>query len=548
MPTVWEPTPRQAEFLSLPDSVFEGLYGGAAGGGKTDTLLYLPLARQFYNHPRFKGLLLRRTFPELDREMIPRSRDFYSQAGATYKDQKKRWEWPHGSMLQFGHCENESDVKNYDTSEYNYLAFDELTSFTEYQYLYLSMSRVRSATADLPAIVRSGTNPGGVSHNFCRTRFVAPAREGGVILREQRKINGVLTEIKRIFIPSKVTDNKYILQNDPNYINRLHQLPEAERAAKLYGDWWIFSGQVFDEWRISPLSDEPANACHVIPEFRIPQYWPRILAIDWGFSAMTCAGWYAINPCPTPEHPAKIIKYREYVAKKTKISSWATDIRRLSSGEELIDVVLDPSAWTSRGEEEDIVTLVAKHLGRTPRKAVNARIAGKLLLQELLRWKARPPRYVPQEGFDVSEYERLHRVLGDKAADEYAALFRPEAPESFLPQFQVFECCTKTIETIPLCIYDTKNRPEDVQEFDGDDPYDETRYGLQACQHYLDFGVQEHDHAAEVSKVCSQLEQSGSMTQFYINMSNLEARQAKASRGLRRIHGNPRFKHSNMRY
>src|ERR1700694_2363421 len=93
----WKPTARQEALLSIPDTVFEALYGGAAGGGKTETLLVLPLVkkdkkdRPLYEHPKFKMLYLRRTFPELDQEVIPRSRSFYAATGASYKDQKKRW-------------------------------------------------------------------------------------------------------------------------------------------------------------------------------------------------------------------------------------------------------------------------------------------------------------------------------------------------------------------------------------------------------------------------------------------------------------------------
>jgi hypothetical protein len=545
MPKIWEPTPRQAEFLQLPDSIFEALYGGSAGGGKTDTLLYLPLARKFHEHPKYKGIILRRTFPELESEVILRSRDFYSQAGGTYKDAKRRWEFPSGAIQQFGHCEHEKDVTKYDSSEYNYVAWDESTSFTEFQYLYLSMSRCRSSSADLPAIVRGGTNPGGVSHNFFRQRFVAPARQGGVILRERRLINGVESEIKRIFIPSSLRDNKYLLAADPNYINRLAQLPEAERRAKLDGDWWIFSGQVFDEWRIQSLSDEPSNARHVIEPFQIPSYWPRLLAIDWGYSAMTCAGWYTINPCPTKERPAKFIKYREYTAKKTKISTWATDLRRLSASEDLIDVVLDPSAWSSRGDELTVAEQFAQYFGRAARKATNDRIGGKLLLQELLRWKPRPARYVPPEGFDEEVYIQILRLRGEQVAEEYKALFQPEPPEPFLPQFQVFNTCEKTIETIPVCVYD-KDHKEDVAEFSGDDPYDETRYGTQACHHYTEVGQAEHARAAAVEGVCSRREHGGSLTQFYIDMANLEARDSRASKAVQIFHRNRRLKHANF--
>lgn len=533
---IWKPTKRQSDFLSLPDSIFEAMYGGAAGGGKTDTLMMLPLVRQFHNYPRFKMLFLRRTFPELDSEVIPRSKEFYNAAGFNpYQDQKKRWTHPSGAIIQFGHCEHEKDVAKYDTSEYNTIAFDELTSFTEYQYMYLTMSRCRSSDPNLPAIVRSGTNPGNIGHGFVRKRFVEPARDGYTLLRERRTFHGQVTELKRIFIPSKAQDNDYLMAADPNYINRLNALPEAERAAKLYGDWWTFSGQVFEDFRERPFPDEPDNAVHVVPPFQIPSYWPIVLAIDWGYRAVCCVGWYAINPVPSEKYPAKVYKIREYVCQKTKIAVWATDIRRIGGDPaSYADVVLDPSAWQDRGQESLICDEFTSFFGRAPRKATNNRVGGVQLLHEYFRWKPRPPRYVPQEGFDPDLALKILRIKGPEARDEYIKLFQPEEPEGFLPKFQIFNTCTETIKAIPLCVAD-KDHPEDVAEFDGDDPYDETRYGIQACLHYLDGGRSEYEQTVAVAKQEEQLQRTGNVTQFYINMANLEAREHRASRGVRRF-------------
>src|ERR1700679_2248941 len=102
----WQPNKRQEDFFSIPDTIFEALYGGAAGGGKTEGLLMLDLAKKtkegkpLYTHPRFKSLYLRRTFPELDNEVIPRSREFYEPTGAKYNEAKKRWTWPSGAIAQ----------------------------------------------------------------------------------------------------------------------------------------------------------------------------------------------------------------------------------------------------------------------------------------------------------------------------------------------------------------------------------------------------------------------------------------------------------------
>lgn len=551
---VWKPTQRQSDFISLPDTIFEALYGGAAGGGKTETLEMLPVVKKtktgtpLYEHSRFKMLYLRRTFPELDSEVIPRSKDLYPNFGfQSYQDQKKRWTHPSGAIIQFGHCEHEKDVKKYDTAEYNIIAFDEATSFTPYQYEYLTFSRCRSSSADLPAIVRAGTNPGNIGHGYFRDRFVKPHRDGNVVLRETRTIKGQSQTLLRIYIPSKATDNTYLMQADPDYINRLNRLPEAERAAKADGDWWTFSGQVFDDWRIEPFPDEPANARHVCSPFRIPEYWPKVISIDWGFNAMTICGWYAINPCPSGKYPAKIYKYREYSCKKTKIATWASDIRRLSGNEQYTDIVLDPSAWGDRGDEKTIAEQFEQYSEFRPRRADNNRVSGKLLIQDLIRWRPRPARYIPQEGFDMELYSKINRMSGPKASEEYAAMFREEDPEEFLPKFQVFDTCEETIKAIPLCVYD-KNRVEDVAEFEGDDPYDETRYGLKACQLYLDGGLEEHKRLQEQARICSQLEQTGNINHFYMRMANLEAKEIKENQPAKRFHMgiSRRFRHANF--
>jgi len=332
---------------------------------------------------------------------------------------------------------------------------------------------------------------------------------------------------------------------DPDYINRLNRLPAAERAAKADGDWWTFSGQVFDDWRVEPFPDEPDCAKHICDEFRIPDYWPKVLSIDWGYTAMTIAGWYAINPLPSSKYPAKIYKYREYSCKKTKITTWASDIRRLCGSETITDTVLDPSAWGDRGDELTIAEQFFRSSGIQPRKADNGRVSGKLLMQDLLRWKSRPPRYVPQEGFDPDLAMKISRMSGPKAYDEYCNLFSPEEPEKFLPQFQVFPSCTETIKTIPLCVYD-KNNPEDVAEFEGDDPYDETRYGLKACQFYLEGGLEQMKSASERSRICSDYEQTGNANHFYMQMANLDAKESVGQKAIKKFHKSRLFRHANF--
>jgi hypothetical protein len=527
----WRPTKRQEDFLSVPDSVFEVMFGGAAGGGKSESLLLLPIVREFYKNSDFKALILRRTYPELERELIIRSQEYYPPTGAVYNEAKKRWHWPSfGSYIQFGYAEHEKDVRAYDTAEYSLIEFDELTSFTEFQYKYLAFSRCRTkADSGLPAIVRSGTNPGNVGHGFVRSRFVEPAPHGYTIIKERFGDK----HISRIYIPAKATDNPHV---DPDYILRLQMLPEAERLAKLEGDWWTFTGQVFDDWRIMPFADEPANAQHVIRPFPVPDWWPRLLAIDWGFAAKLWAGWAAISP------QRRIYLYHEYACTKTKISTWATDLKRITDFEcpnGLVDLVLDPSAWHHRGDEQTIAEQFKQYFGREARKADNDRIGGKLLLQELLRWRPRPQtRNASGEEFDLEKAEWIRRNRGTGMYQEYVARFLPDTPEDNIPILQVFDTCEEFTKTIPLCVYNDITKPglnkEDVAEFNGDDPYDGGRYLLKACIRYLDSAVSEGEARKEVEHACNNLDKTGDMTSFYIKMANIDARMSRRGRPLRR--------------
>lgn len=521
---VWKPTPKQEEFLSLPDTIFEAMFGGSAGGGKSEVLMMQPLCRGWHQEPRFKGILFRRTYPELEKELILRSHAYYKPAGGRYNDQKKRWQFPSGAIMQFGYAQHEKDVRDYDTTEYNYMGFDEATSFTEFMYMYLAFTRVRSSDSRLPAIVRSATNPGNIGHHFFRTRFVDPCKDGSVVLREKRVIDGVERILDRIFIKSLVTDNEHILKNDPTYQYRMSSLPEAEKAAKLYGDWYTFEGQVFEDFRDNKerqrFSDEPEYAVHVVEPFTIPYYWPRVLSVDWGYAANNICGFYAINPSPSEKFRAKIYKYRELVRTKTKISVWANELREVvqNNNETFVDLVLDSSAWGNRGDEETLAEQIIHHSGLNFRKSDKDRISGKQLLQEYLRWKMISTEQ-PLEAYSSLLAADITHRLGQKGLAQYLQRFQPQAVDTFLPKFQIFDTCKETIKTIPLCVY-SKTNAEDVEEFVGDDAYDETRYGLKACQNFLEFGKRDHEKLAKEAAIEAKLASTGNYTEYYIKMAS----------------------------
>lgn len=513
---VWKPFARQEEFIHIPFSVFEAFYGGAVGGGKSELLLMLPIIYGWHLNPRFKGVIFRRTFPELEESLIPRSRELYEAAGGVYNATNHVWTFPdptgsvkHGATIRFSYLDTNDDARSHDTAEYHYIAFDELTHFTEFMYTYM-ISRIRTTDPTLPPIIRSASNPGNIGHSWVRKRFVEPCVAGNVL------IYNTLTKSHSIFIPAKAADNPHLAENDPNYLNRLANLPEADRKAKVDGDWWAFEGQVFIEFREKKLFHEPENAIHVIEPFQIYSWWPKVISIDWGFKAITWVGWFAVSP------DGRAFLYREYSAQKTNISVWGVDIARLSLQDENIqDIRLDPSAWQNRGEELNIAQQIMQATGFDCKQAENDRVGGKLLLHEMLRWKDKPPRYIPREGYQQTTFDRLVRIHSLTIAKEYQKLFLPEPPERNIPRLQIFNTCPKVIAAIQSATYDEK-RPEDVKEWEGDDPYDGLRYGLKAIDNYTSESSDSYKRLAKTEAIVNEFARTSDATRFYRKMEHLE--------------------------
>jgi predicted phage terminase large subunit-like protein len=246
-PVAWKPNPGpQERFLS--SGAYEALYGGAAGGGKTEALVMGVL--RWLEEATFRALILRRTYPELVRDIIPLSWEHYPNHGGRYNKSEKTWRFPSGAAVEFGHVEHEDDVHGYQGLEAQYLAFDELTSFTEKQYLYLT-SRLRSSKG-IPVRIRSATNPGGVGHEWVFKRWspwLDPSSEvkaepGQVLYYRNTDAGAEWCErgvgtLGRVFVPAKIADNPHIADNDPDYANRLRGLDRVTRGQLLDGNWLI---------------------------------------------------------------------------------------------------------------------------------------------------------------------------------------------------------------------------------------------------------------------------------------------------------------------
>lgn len=259
-------TKKQQKFID--SEAFETLFGGAAGGGKsygqlTDALLYA------LKYAKSKQIIFRSTFADLEKSLIRVSLEMYPQTIASYNSSKHTWKFANGSIIDFGYIQYENDVYQYQSAEYDVIRFDELTHFTEFMYVYM-ISRCRGANP-YPKKIKSSTNPGGVGHTWVKDRFIDIGEPN--IIHECQLLPDSPKKSTRIFIPSLVEDNIFMLEYDPEYVDRLDALPEKERQALKYGNWDIHDGMFFPEFN---------RRIHVIEPFIIPDNWDRYIALDYG--------------------------------------------------------------------------------------------------------------------------------------------------------------------------------------------------------------------------------------------------------------------------
>jgi Terminase large subunit, T4likevirus-type, N-terminal len=476
---VWEPQPGpQTSLLSCP--IFEVLFGGARGGGKTDAMLgdFASHAAEFGEYAI--GLCVRRERTQL-MEMIERSKQMYAPLGARFKEQDKMWRFKGGGRLTFAYLENDADAEAYQGHSYSRVYVEEMGNFPRPEPILKLMATLRSPVASVRVGFRATANPGGPGHLWIRQRYIDPAPKGMTVLYDRYKnpFTNEETPIERVYIPSRVTDNKYC--NTGQYIAQL-QLSAGKRLlhAWLYGDWSIIEGAFFEEW------DENK---HIIRPFIIPEHWTRFVSADWGSAHPFSIGWWAVVPGDeaSMDSPLKItsgrqvfsgreykgglpagaiVRYREWYGSanhnNTGLKLHAEEVAagivereryepRYDSGRARIAYrVIDPDACKDKGGPT-----ISERMGAAPNyvfwsPADNSRVGKRGALG----------------GWDAVRGRLKGKPIGGKNSD---------GSPCYVPMLYVFDTCVDTIRCLPVAQHDPDN-PEDIMECE-DHVLDDIRYG-----------------------------------------------------------------------
>jgi hypothetical protein len=426
---IWAPQPGPQKLLidcPLPEIFF----GGSRGGGKTDGVLgkFALKGKRYGKH--FNAVFFRKEMPQQD-DLVERAKEIYLPLGARWQDQRKAFNMPQGGRVRFRPLETRADAEKYQGQNLTDAAVEEAGNYSDPSPIDRLFGVLRSAKGVPTQLILTG-NPGGPGQGWIKQRYIDPAPMGLKVI-ERPLPNGSIH--RYVYIPSRVTNNRILLNADPEYINRLYLVGSVPLVrAWLEGDWSAIEGAYFPEF--SPER-------HVIAPFAIPEHWARIRGMDWGSAKPFCVLWAAVSDGTVRGiRRGALVFYREWygwngthnTGCRLTAPEVGQGIRELERGEKMADEVLDPAAFSQDGGPS-----IAERLDNNWRRADNARVG----------------RNGAMGGWD----QVRERLKGDEDG----------------PMVYFFSTVTHIIRTLPALQHDP-SRAEDVDTDSEDHAADTLRY------------------------------------------------------------------------
>lgn len=468
-PAAWTPQEgSQVDFLTCP--IYEVLYEGTRGPGKTDALLM-----DFCQHvgvgwgEEWSGILFRQTYKQLD-DVIKKSKKWFKRfwPTATFNKQDKVWEFPDGERLALRHMDDPDDYENYHGHAYPWIAWEELTLWKDDRCYTVMMSCSRSTVGpdkrdrygrQMPRKYRATTNPYGVGHNWVKRRFRLPHMRGKVI-RDSIGPDGKL-EPPRVAIYGHLSENRILLDAEPDYVQKITAAArnKAELAAWRDGSWDITSGGMFDDLWDSNV--------HVVKPFKIPATWRLDRSYDHGSSKpFSCGIWAQSDGSDYVDHLGR------------RRSTVRGDLFRVAevygcqAGQDNVGVRME-AREIAKEIKETVQRLrdggwIRGYVAPGPAdNAIWTQDNGPSIAQDMLKEGVSWTRSDKGAGSRKQGWELIRKMLKSAAKKGFR-----EDPGLF-----VFDTCEGWIRTVPSLPRDDRN-PDDVNTKAEDHAADETRYRI----------------------------------------------------------------------
>lgn len=306
-----KPNEKQRNFMKAKTRYVA--YGGARGGGKSWAVRTKSVLLAL-KYPKIRILIVRRTYQELrENHILPLTAIL--KGVSNYNESEKVIKLANGSRIKFGYCDTDKDVLQYQGLEYDILFIDEATQIKEFQFVTIN-AVVRGANG-FPKRTYLTCNPGGVGHSWVKRLFI------------DKDYTETENPSDYTFIKATVFDNDVLMKNDPAYLQTLQNLPKGIREAWLYGEWDLFEGRFFPEFK---------RDIHVVEPFAIPNEWRRYRVFDYGLDCFACY-FVAIN------ERKKAYFYKEIHEKDLIVSKASELLKHYSEGEDIYQTIAPPDMW-----------------------------------------------------------------------------------------------------------------------------------------------------------------------------------------------------------